>query len=126
MLGGSRPRRLPFFAPSDALEDVTPATWQDCDFVWVELPECCPDDPAVWAQCMPYNGAHLYPVETAEYLVSAGVVRAQSIAKGLRASRHLDPADLKQAWDVVIEVLAQTDPERRGKFERPCVSSTSA
>ena len=30
----------------------------------------------------------------------------------------MDPTDFKQAWDVVIEALARTEPERRGEFEK--------
>ena len=74
-LGRQEPRQLPTFAPCDALEDVTSATWQDCDYVWIEIPECDPHDPAVWERVRPYDGAHLYPVETAEELVAWGIVR---------------------------------------------------
>ena len=84
----------------DQLEDVGFGTWQNCDFVWLEL-DCCPDDPEVWKRVMPYDGAHLYPVETAEYLVSMGIIRAETIAKGLTASYHLDPKDLEGAWNQI-------------------------
>ena len=47
-----------------------------------------------------------------------GIVRADSIKKGIRASRHLDPQDLKMAWDVVIEALARAEPSKRRKFEK--------
>ena len=117
LLGRLIPRLLPIFAPCDALEDVGPSTWQDCDFVWLEL-DCCPDDPAVWEQCRPYCGAGLYPVETAEELVAWGIVRAETIRKGLRASRHFDPQGLKMAWDIITEALARAAPTEQRKWEK--------
>ena len=63
---------------------------------------------------MPYDGAHLYPVETAEYLVGIGVIQAASMTKGLTASYHLDPAELE--GDTIGEALARVNPEMRPKL----------
>lgn len=116
-LGRQEPRHLPTFAPCDALEDVV-GSWHDYDFVWLEIPGCDPHDPAQWVNVRPYDGAHLYPVETAEALVSWGVVRPESITKGIRASRHFDPQCLSGAWQVVTEALSRADPQRRRAFEK--------
>jgi hypothetical protein len=58
---------------------------------------------------MPYNGAHMYPVETAEYLVDAGVVTDENITHGIVASRHIDPVDLEHAWTTIADALAFVD-----------------
>jgi hypothetical protein len=57
-------------------------------------------------------------VETAEDLVSWGIINVKTITKGIRASRHLDPQDLSLAWNKVIEALAHVEPERRREFEK--------
>ena len=57
-------------------------------------------------------------METAEDLVPTGIVRAETITKGIRASRHLDPAELKRAWEFVTDALARAEPDRLREFEK--------
>jgi hypothetical protein len=119
LLGGKLvPRHLPIFAPSDEPEEVGPATWQDMDFVWLEIPDCDPHDPAVWEQVRPYNGSHYYPVETAEELVNFGIINAKSITKGIRASRHLASDELARAWDEISGAMARVEPHRAREFQK--------
>ena len=58
------------------------------------------------------------PWRLAEDLVSAGIVRPETITRGIRASRHMDPSDLKHAWGVVTDALAWAAPERLREFEK--------
>jgi len=67
---------------------------------------------------MPFHGSGLYPVATAEYLVSIGVIQAASITNGLTASYHLDPAELGGARSVIAEALGRVSPDTRDKFKK--------
>ena len=127
------PYPLPIFSPLDEPEpclDERGAWVQDpreWDYIWIAASSLDLgldlEDPDDADYCMPYDGEHLYPIHVAMTLLEENVITKDHFRHGLRATRHIDPKQMKaeatKLQDCIAEVAQEHLPLLKELYPRP-------
>ena len=115
------PYRLPIFSPIDEPERCVDedGIWtrppQEWDYIWVAASGqdlgYNLDDPHDADFCMPYDGEHLYPIHVVMTLLKANVITKDHCRWGLRATRGVDPKDVKAAATKLQDCITEAAKE---------------
>jgi hypothetical protein len=98
---------LPTFSPLDDWEeyldeDGVPARPLDSyDFLYVSVPDVDLSSQETANAFFPYTGARAYCVGAVDYLLRNDIICNDNIVYGVRASRHLEPAKLGEAFETI-------------------------
>ena len=103
--------RLPVFGPADELEPFhgDRNDLDTYDYFWVERHGGTLDE----YDAMVYDGAHMYPWFSVDYMLDWGIIKLADVTHAVRASRHFDEfpravGAIRAAWDALGDDGHQT------------------
>ena len=88
---------LPIYTIVDG--PTTTGCWYDAHYLWVDTERDFSDDDA------PYRGPEVYTRPEVGYMLDCGLISLCDIKAQARASRSLDPADLRRFFDTMRECV---------------------
>ena len=102
---------LPTFSPLDDWEEyldeegVPRRPLDQYDFFYVDIPDVDLCDPSTADFYFPYTGARAYCLGSVDYMLRKGIICNDNIVYAVRASRHLSPARLDEAFKTIDEAI---------------------